>query len=190
MAEIVAVENTVGTTMIGFGDVGSGRDYLSQGFILASVDNITAISFYVNGKSGTGTQGYRVWIDEANANSEPLNGVGGIGGDTLITNASIVTGALTKYTLSAAVTGLSIGTRYCVVIAPWNTSTNAYSADYQDFASSVANPYSDGRRTHGNTAYNAWTAPDAGNADIQFRVYGMEAAASAASQNLTLLGVG
>lgn len=46
-------QNTTGTTGIGFGDVGSGRDYLGQGFT-AGFDSINAIAFYLVGKSGTG----------------------------------------------------------------------------------------------------------------------------------------
>lgn len=162
--------NTSGTTDIGFGDVGSGRDYLGQGFI-TDVNTITAISFYLVSKSGNSDYGYRVWIDEVNSSSEPLNGIGGIGGDTQITNANLTTGALTKYTLSSTVTVTS-GTRYGIFLAPWNTNTNAHSGDYQDIRSSVSNPYADGRRVHGNTAYNSWSAPDSGNADILFETYG------------------
>lgn len=175
MAEIVDQENTSGAVGIGWGDVGSGRDYLAQGFI-PTLDNITAISFWINSKSGTGTQGYLLWIDNANANSEPTGTVFvGIGGVTEITNAELTTGSLVKYTLATPVTGLTPGNRYCFVLAPYNTTTNAYSADYQDFTSSVSNPYANGRRTHGDTAYTTWSAPDSGNADLQFRVYGNEA---------------
>lgn len=172
MAHVVDQQNTSGTIGIGFGDVGNGRDYMAQGFILGTgITNISAIAFYLNGKSGNSNQGYRVWIDNADASSHPTGSIGGIGGDTLITNAQLTTGALTQYILSSPVTGLTPGNRYCFVVAPWNTSTNVYSSDYQDFRSSVSNPYANGRRTHGNTAYNSWGDPDSGNADLQFRTY-------------------
>ena len=175
MAEIIDQQNTSGTIGIGFGDVGNGRDYMAQGFI-PTLDNITAIAFYLVGKSGNSNQGYRVWIDTADTDYFPENGVGGIGGSTLITNAELTTGALTKYSLDSSVS-LTIGNRYVFVIAPWNTSTNAYSSDYQDFRSSVSNPYANGRRVHGNTAYDSWSAPDSGNADLLFRTYGEDAPA-------------
>lgn len=170
MALVLDQENTSGAIGIGFGDIGSGRDFLFQGFIPGTgKTNVAAISFYLNGKGGA-NEGYRVWIDAANANSEPLNGIGGLGGDTQIANATLVTGALTQYTLSAPVV-VTPGTRYVICAAPWNTSTNVHSGNYQDWRSSVSNPYASGRRVHGNTAYNSFGAPDSGNADIQFRTY-------------------
>jgi hypothetical protein len=174
MAEILDQSNASGTIDIGWGDVGSDRDFMCQGFI-PTLNNVTAISFNIRGKSGDPNQGYLLWIDAANANSEPL-GVKyvGVGGVTEITNAQLVTGATTKYTLTTPATGLTIGNQYCFVLAPWNTSTDVFSGDYQDFRCSVANPYANGRRNHGNTAYNAWNAPDSGNADLLFETYGNE----------------
>jgi hypothetical protein len=143
---------------------------MAQGFI-PTATNISAIAFYLHSKSGSPDIGYRVWIDEADANFYPVNGIGGIGGSTLITNASLVTGALTKYSLSSVVSGLTAGNRYVIVIAPWNTTTNAWASSYNDFRTSVSNPYANGRRVHGDGSYSSWFAPDSGNADIQFRTY-------------------
>lgn len=170
MAHIQDQVNTSGTLGVGFGDVGNGRDYLMQGFI-PTASNISAVAFYLHGKSGNGNQGYKVWIDNADASFFPTGAVGvGIGGATEIPNASLVTGALTQYILSAPVT-LTPGNRYVMCFAPWNTSTHVFSSDYQDWRTSVSNPYANGRRVHGNTAFNSFSAPDSGNADIQFRTY-------------------
>lgn len=169
---VIDQSNTTGATAIGFGDVGSGRDYMSQGFI-GRLNNITHISFYINGKSGTSTQGYKLWVDNADSNSAPTGTVFvGIGGATEILNSTLVTGALTKYTLTTPVTGLVPGNRYCFVLAPFNTTTHTYSADYQDFISSTGNPYPSGKRNHGDTAYTTWSAPDSGNDDLQFEIWG------------------
>lgn len=171
IGERIDQENTSGSIGIGFGDVGNGRDYMAQGFI-PTLNNITAISFWLNGKSGTSTQGYKVWIDATDSSSHPTGSNGtGIGGATEITNATLTTGSLVKYSLATAVT-LTPTSRYAFVVAPWNTSTHAYSSDYQDLRSSVSNPYANGRRTHGNTAYNSWGDPDSGNADLNFRTWG------------------
>jgi hypothetical protein len=113
-----------------------------------------------------------VWIDNADSSSHPTGTVGvGIGGETEILNADLVTGALTRYTLTTSVS-LTIGNRYVICIAPWNTTTHAFSADYQDFTSSTSNPYANGRRAHGDTAYTSWTDIDSGNADLQFQTWG------------------
>lgn len=171
MADVLDQENTSGTLGIGFGDVGNSRDYLSQSFIPGSgVTNVSAISAYLNGKSGTSTQGYRVWIDNADSSGHPTGAIGGIGGDTEILNSALVTGALTKYALSSPI-AVTAGNRYCFVLAPWNTTTHDYSSDYQDWSCSVSNPYANGKRSHGNTAYDTWGDPDSGNADLQFRTY-------------------
>lgn len=169
MSEVIDQQNTSGSIGVGWGDVGSGRDYMGQGFT-PSANNVSSIAFYVKGKSGTSTQGYRAWIDTADANYYPTNGIGGIGGNTLILNSALVTSGLTKYPL-ASVVPVTAGNRYVFVLAPWNTTTDAYSSYYADFESSVSNPYANGRRVHGNTAYNSWFGPDSGNADIQFRTY-------------------
>ena len=172
---------------VGFGNLGGGRDYMSQGFKTTAITQITAVSFQVNGKSGTSTQGYKVWIDEANASSNPSGTVGvGIGGETEILNSALVTGATTKYALTSSVT-LTAGTQYCFVIAPWNTTTHVFSANYQDFRCSVSNPYANGRRTHGNTAYNTWNAPDSGNADLLFETWGDEPGAATTSISAMLM---
>lgn len=175
MAEIVDQENTSGTTGIGFGDYGNGRDYLIQGFI-PTLNNVTAVSFYITSKPVSGNVGYAVWIDNADTNSNPTGSVAtGIGGFTEITNANLTANALTKYTLASSV-NLTIGNRYCICVAPWNTSTHSWEAAYVDWRSSTSNPYANGRRVHGNTAYNSFGAPDSGNADIQFRTYGNDSA--------------
>lgn len=172
MADILDQSNYTGATGIGFGDTGNGRDYLSQGFI-PTLNNITAVSFRIADKDGSGSIGYKVWIDTCDTNSKPAGSVGtGIGGATEITNAALVTGALTKYTLTTPVTGLIPGNRYCFVIAPWNTSTHVFAASYHDVMSSTANPYASGKRNHGDTAYTTWSTPDSGNDDILFETYG------------------
>jgi hypothetical protein len=132
MAEVVDQQNTSGTIDIGFGDVGSGRDYAVQGFI-PTLNNITAIEFHPRSKDGNANIGWLVWIDNADANSNPTGTVNvGIGGATEITNASVTTGADNKVTLSAPVT-VTPGQRYCMVFVPYNTSTNAKVNSYHDF---------------------------------------------------------
>lgn len=171
--EVTDQENTSGSTAIGFGDTGNGRDYAAQGFI-PTKNTITAISFWVNSKSGTSTQGIKVWIDNADSNFYPTGSAGvGIGGQTEILNANITTGSLVKYTLSSTVS-VTPGNRYVLCIAPWNTTTHAWSQYYADFTSSISNPYANGRRVHGDGAFTNWSAPDSGNADFQFRVYGYD----------------
>ena len=174
--ENIDQENTSGGVGIGFGDVGNGRDYMGQGFI-PDIDNITAVSLSPNSKDGNADIGYKVWIDEADTNFFPTHGIGGIGGVTLITNAQLSTGGLSKYTLSSPVS-LTPGNRYVIMIAPWNTVTDAYASSYQDWNSSTGNPYADGRRIHGDTAFTSFGAPDSGNADITFRTHGISGDAS------------
>lgn len=174
MAEIIDQQNTSGTIGIGFGDSGSGRDYLFQTFI-PTLDNITAVAFYLQGgKPGAGL-GYKIWIDAANASHQPTGAVGvGIGGQTEIPSATLVQDALTKYTLTTPVTGLTPGNRYCMVAAPWNMSTHVWASAYVDWRSSTANPYANGKRGHADGAFTTFGFPDASNADIQFQIYGME----------------
>ena len=49
--ETLDQQNLSGSTGIGFGDTGSNRDYMCQGFI-ARLTNVSAISFYVTSKDG------------------------------------------------------------------------------------------------------------------------------------------
>lgn len=181
MAEVIDQSNHTGSTGIGFGDTGNGRDYMVQGFI-PTLNNITAVAFYVNSKDADTNIGYKVWVDACDTSSNPTNGVGGIGGGTEITNASLVTSGLTKYTLTTPVT-LTPGNRYVVAFAPWNTTTHAWASSYHDWVSSTANPYASGRRVHLNGSYASPTAPDSGNDDILFDTYGN----SATSNFLNLL---
>ena len=165
--QIIDQQNLTGGVGIGFGDSGSGRDYLMQGFI-AKLSTIDAVSFQLN---SVGSQGMKVWIDNADANFFPTGTVGvGIGGATEITNANLST-THKKYTLASAVT-LVPGNRYVICMAPWNTSTHVWASDYRDVNSATSNPYANGRRVHGDTAFTTFVAPDSGNADIVFATYG------------------
>lgn len=165
--------NNSGSTSVGFGDTGNNREYMCQGFI-PDVDIITDVSFYLVSKSPDSNQGYLIWIDRANANSEPLGQAHvGIGGVTMIPNSSLVTGALTKYTLTTPVY-VERGQQYCVCFAPWNTSTNSYSADYREFHSATNNPYANGRRVHLDGSFSNPTAPNSGNNDLRFEIYGIK----------------
>lgn len=167
MAEIVDQENTTGGVGIGFGDSGAGRDYMAQGFV-PLLDNITAVEFDMNGTNGD----LHIWIDDGDSNSEPQGTVAvGIGGSTKIANADLSTSSK-KHTLDSSVS-LTPGANYVVVFAPWEISpSDAWAENYNDYESSTANPYANGRRNHGNTAYTTWSAPDSGNADIVFKTYG------------------
>lgn len=183
-ADTIDATNHTGSTMIGFGDTLNGRDYMCQGFVMATFNQITAVAFYINGKNSDTNFGRKVWIDNADASSNPTGSVGvGIGGGTEITNATLVTGALTKYTLTTTV-NVTIGNKYALCIAPWNTTTHVWTSDYQDFASSTANPYapaafSGAKRVHLDGSFLNPSAPDAGNDDIQFDIYGVTAASGA-----------
>ena len=160
-------ENTTGGTSIGFGDTGSGRDYMVQGFI-PTLTTITAIEFDMN---AVGTEDLKIWIDTADANSSPDNGVDGIGGSTQIANADLST-SLKKFTLTTPITNLIVGNQYCIGAAPWDIGTDAWASDYRDWNSAVSNPYANGRREHLDASYANPTAPDSGNADIVFATYG------------------
>ena len=164
--QIIDQENQAGAIGIGFGDTGSGRDYMCQGFI-AQTSSIDAVSFKLQ---STGSIGMAVWIDAADASSNPTGTVAvGIGGFTEIANATLST-TFKLYALSETVT-LTPGTRYVICLAPWNTSTHVWGSDYRDVLSSVSNPYSSGRRVHLDDAFANPSAPDSGNADILFRTH-------------------
>lgn len=183
MANIKDQENTTGGVGIGYGDLGNGRDYMVQGFKSSSaVTNITHVSIKMN---ATGSKDLKIWIDTANANSEPDNGVGGIGGVTLIANADLST-SLKKFELTTPV-NLTAGQQYIICTAPWDISGDAWAADFRDWDGAVSNPYANGRRNHGNTAYGAWSAPDSGNADIVFETWGDEPVA--ATKTFTIDGL-
>lgn len=170
-SEVLAIRQATGATSIGFGDTLNGRDYMCQGFI-ATMSTVSSISFYVNSKDASTDIGYKVWIDNVDSNSNPQGAVGvGIGGATEITNANINTSGLTKYTLTTPVT-LTVGNRYGMVFAPWNTTTHVWASSYHDWVSSIANPYSGGRRVHLDGSFANPAAPDAGADDILFEVYG------------------
>lgn len=176
MAEVLDQTNTTGATGIGFGDISNGRDYMCQGFI-PTLNNITAVSFHIVTKNGNGVNtDYKVWIDNADTDYFPTGSVGvGIGGETEIANATLVTGALTKYTLTSSV-NLTIGNRYVMCYAPWDNSVHAWRQSYNDWISSTANPYSNGRRVHLDGSFANPVAPDSGNADIVFETYGDDGA--------------
>ena len=183
--------NHTGATAIGFGDTLNGRDYMCQGFIMSQYNQITSVGFNINGKNADTNIGRKVWIDTtADLNSVPLGAVAvGIGGGTEITNATLVTGVLTKYVLTSSV-NVTIGNKYVLCMAPWNTTTHVWTSDYQDIITSTANPYANGRRTHGDAAYTTWAAPDAGNDDILFDIYGQTFTATKATANTTMNGAG
>ena len=171
--------NHSGATGVGYGDAGNGMDYMCQGFVMSQYTQITSVGFNISAKSGTLTTGQKVWIDTtADLNSVPLGTKGvGIGGGTEITNAQLVTGALTKYTLTTAV-NVTIGSKYVLCMAPWNTSTHVWTADFENIISSTVNPYANGRLTQGDTAYTTWIAPNAGADDMVFDIYGVTAVAA------------
>jgi len=181
-------ENASGTIDIGWGDDNNGRDYMVQGFKPSSaVSNITHIAFHPRSKP-SGDIGYKIWIDEADSNSVPLNGVGGIGGVTLLANADIVTGVTTKYALTTPV-NLVAGNQYVICFAPWNLVTDTWANNYHDWRCSVANPYANGKRAHGNTAYTTWSAPDNGNADLLFETWGDEPSAAGTNMKVNIADV-
>ena len=170
MANIKDQENTTGGSSIGFGDASNGRDYMVQGFKpSSSVENITHVSIDMD---ATGSKDLKIWIDTADANSEPDNGVGGIGGSTLIANADLST-SLKKFALSSSVS-LTAGNQYVICAAPWDISLDDWAEEYRDWNSSTANPYANGKRVHLDDAYANPTAPDSGNADIVFETWGDE----------------
>lgn len=166
-AESEDQSNTTAGVGIGFGDTSNGRDYTCQGFI-PTLDNITAVSIALN---SVGTQGLYIWIDTADSNSFPDNGVGGIGGGTKIANGSLSTG-LTKYTLDSSV-NLTPSSQYVVCAAPWNIGSDIWASDYRDWDSSTANPYSSGKVTNLDGSYANPTNPDSGNADRHFKTWGV-----------------
>lgn len=169
MADILDQSNYSGSLGVGFGDTGNGRDYMCMGFI-PTLANIDAVSFSINSKPGAGL-GYKVWIDNADSNFYPTGAVGvGIGGATEIPSASLVTGALTKYSLASQVT-LIPGNRYVLCFAPWDLSSHTWAQSYNDWLTSVSNPYANGRRVHGNASFASWSAPDSGNSDLVFETY-------------------
>ncbi len=179
MADILDQKNYTGSTAIGFGDTGNGRDYMVQGFI-PTLNNITAVSFYVNSKDGNTNIGYAVWIDNADASSHPTGTVAvGIGGFTEISNAALNTSGLTKYSLASKV-NLIAGNKYCLCFAPWDTVNHVWANSYHDWISSTGNPYapsgfSAAKRSHGNNLFASWSDPDSGNDDILFETYGAPA---------------
>lgn len=186
--------NHTGAIAIGFGDTANGRDYMCQGFVMSQYTTITAVGFDINGKNGDTNLGRKVWIDNSDTNSVPTGSVGvGIGGGTEITNAQLVTGSLTKYTLTTSVS-VTIGNKYVLCMAPWNTTTHVWASDYQDIVSSTANPYAPAnftgaKRQHGDAAYTTWSAPDAGNDDILFDIYGTATASQSSSVNINKTSV-
>lgn len=168
--ELLDQRNYIGTTGIGFGDTGNGRDYMCQGFIPTG-NTVTSVSFQINSKDGSSDVGYLVWIDNVDSSSNPLGTVNvGIGGATEITNAQLIVGNMGKYVLSAPVTVVP-GQRYGIVVVPWNTTTHAKVSSYNDWQSSTANPYASGRRVHLDGSFANPSAPDAGNDDILFETY-------------------
>lgn len=179
-ADTIDQSNHTGITGIGFGDTGNGRDYMCQGFYPATYNQVTAIGFYVNSKDGNSNIGYAMWIDNADTNSNPTGAVAtGIGGFTEISNATLNTSGLTKYTLTSPV-NVTIGNKYTACFAPWNTSTHVWASSYHDWVSSTANPYAPAgftgaKRVHLNGSFANPTAPDLGNDDIIFDEYGQTA---------------
>ena len=159
---------------IGFGDTGANRDYMCQGFV-PKLPTITAVAFNLQ---SVGTQGYLMWLDTATAanTSSPsnggLDGVGtGIGGVREIPNAELST-SMKKYPLGHPVK-VTPENYYVVCFAPWNTSTHVWATDYRDWDAHNTNPYpSKGRRVHLGEGFNEISAPDSGNGDIQFEIYG------------------
>lgn len=174
--DVVDQSNYSGTIGVGFGDTGNGRDYMVMGFV-PTLKNITKFGVWLHSKDGNANVGYRAWIDTADSGSAPQNGIGGIGGSTEITNATLIINRLNQYTLSSPVT-LTPGTRYVLAFAPWNTTTHAWVASYNDWRSSVSNPYASGRRVHLNSSYASPTAPDSGNNDLVFEEYGTDQSTS------------
>lgn len=108
----------------GFGQWSAVR-YRGQRFTPTHSGNITKIGFSRN----KGTQGIKVYIDTITSNA-PTHAVGSELYSFTITNANVID-EYGEYDLPTplAVTG---GVEYCFYLAPWDTSGNAYSDDYQD----------------------------------------------------------
>lgn len=186
MAEVLDQSDTTGTIGIGFGDDGAGRKYMAMGF-QPDLNNITSVSFYMKSKDADTNIGIKLWIDTADSNSNPANGVDGVGGVTILGNGEIVTTGMTKYALDTAVS-LTAGNQYCFVAVPWNTNTSAVANSYHDWQSSTSNPYTKGRRVHLDSDFANPSAPDGGNADLVFETYGNQGVIL--HTNLSILGVG
>lgn len=159
---ILDQQNLTGGVGAGFGEA-SGQVYKGQGFI-PTATTLSAIAFQLR---ATGSQGMKVFIDNADANFFPTGTLGvGLYSFT-IANGSLAT-TLKTYNLPVALT-IVPGNRYCFYLAPWNIGGNVYADDYRDMEVSVANPYANGK----NINYSgSWVNGDGGNQDLVFQTYG------------------
>lgn len=128
MAQVISTQQTVNNNAgAGFGQWANVR-YRGQVFT-ATQSSISALLFYCQFDGGGSHIGFKVTI--ANVNQTTNLPMTDIYSFTIAYN-QYTQNKYNRFTLPAAVTGLSVGTKYCIYFAPWNTSTNAYADYYRD----------------------------------------------------------
>lgn len=135
------INQPTGGGNIGHGEF-SGVRYRGQGFIPSADGNLYSLGWQMN---DLGSKGMKVYIDTADANSLPNNGIGGELYSWEIVNADL-SSSFKEYVLPVPL-ALTGGVRYIFYLAPWDTSSHAYSDDYRNMDWATSNPYADGRGT-------------------------------------------
>lgn len=151
-----------GSAVAGLGQTAVTR-YRGMGFT-PTLNYLSAISF----KRNVGIQGIKVYIDTADVDSIPLHAVGSEIYSFVIPN-SLLSSNFKRYMLPIEL-AVTPGTQYCFYLAPWSTSTDTYTDDYQDMTWTNSNPYSGGKPII-NTA-GTWAVSDSGNLDALFDTWG------------------
>lgn len=117
-------QNSTGANF-GFGEFAVVR-YRGQVFTCGASGKLTKIGFARN----KGSQGVKVYIDTVDGSNLPAHAVGSELYSFTIANADVID-EYGEYAVPVPPT-LVAGTKYCIYLAPWDTSGNAYADDYQD----------------------------------------------------------
>ena len=117
-------QNSTGANF-GFGEFAIVR-YRGQVFTCGVTGLLTKIGF----ARDKGSQGIKVYIDTVDGSNLPAHGVGSELYSFTITNANVID-EYGEYAVPVPPT-LTAGTKYCIYLAPWNTSSDVYADDYRD----------------------------------------------------------
>jgi len=118
-------QNSTGTNF-GFGEFTDKR-YRGQVFTCSLTGDLTKIGFSRN----KGSTGLKIYIDTVDGSNLPAHSVGSELYSFTIPHADVID-EYGEYELPTPL-AVTSGTKYCFYVAPWDTVSDTYSDDYEDF---------------------------------------------------------
>lgn len=162
MALVPSLQQTVKKNVsAGFGQFSSVR-YRGQVFT-ATQSRVDAILFYCQFDGG-GTVGFKVYFANVNQTTNlPTSDIYSF----TIPASSYTQNKFNRFLLPTPITSLTVGQKYCVYFAPWNTITNTYQDYYRDLKWSSNDAHFSGKAIRNNNG--VWSTET--NLQLYFQLF-------------------